>query len=121
LFRIDECIITHLRVVAFVFGAEVGLKKPYNLKADTYSWSLLFWYFLQLEPPFGTYSPQMIMERVFVKNHRPVHQDCWSRPLVRLMQKCWDVEISARPQFAEILSTVRKEMFAVRSELEDCD
>lgn len=30
---------------------EVGLGLPYNLKADVYSWSMLMWYILALEPP----------------------------------------------------------------------
>ena len=30
---------------------EVGLGLPYNLKADVYSWSMLMWYIMALEPP----------------------------------------------------------------------
>ena len=32
---------------------EVGLGQPYNLAADVYSWSMLMWFMLALEPPFG--------------------------------------------------------------------
>jgi len=33
---------------------EVGLGLPYNLKADVYSWAMLMWYIMALEPPVSS-------------------------------------------------------------------
>lgn len=50
---------------------ENGLGRPYNLKADVYSWSMVMWYIMALEPPMGLYTPRMIVEKVFTNGYRP--------------------------------------------------
>jgi serine/threonine protein kinase len=56
---------------------EVGLYQPYNLSADVYSWSMLFWYLLALQPPMGLYTPGMFLDRVFQRGHRPAMKESW--------------------------------------------
>ena len=90
---------------------EVGLNERYNLKADVYSWSMLFFYILALEPPMGSYTPNMFMDRVFERNYRPsVQNKDWSPTVVRLLQRCWRKEIKARPSFNDILRVLRTEI-----------
>ena len=81
---------------------EVGLKKPYNFKADVYSWSQLMWYILELEPPLGVYTPEMFLERVFKRGTRPAVMDWWPEGMAHLMKKCWSRKISERPDFAQV-------------------
>lgn len=81
---------------------EVGLRKPYNLKADVYSWSMLMWYILELEPPLGMYTPKMFRDRVFKKGTRPAVMDHWPKSIPNLLKKCWSANIDIRPSFAEI-------------------
>lgn len=88
---------------------EVGLKKPYNFKADVYSWSQLMWYILELEPPLGVYTPEMFLERVFKRGTRPAVMDWWPTGMAELMKKCWSRQIKERPDFSQVkdvLSTV---------------
>lgn len=89
---------------------EVGLRKPYNLKADVYSWSILLWYILALEPPYGYFTPDMFVDRVFKRGIRPAIREEWSLNLTSLMKKCWQDEINCRPSFNQIKEIVRYDL-----------
>lgn len=83
---------------------EVGLQKPYNSKADVYSWSMLMWYIMALEPPFGMYTVKMFLDRVFAKHYRPAVKEKWPEQISTLMQDCWNVDPDLRPSFANIMT-----------------
>jgi serine/threonine protein kinase len=110
---------THLYRMTALTGAirymapEVGLQKPYNLKADVYSWSMLMWYILALEPPMGLYTPRMIVDRVFRKGVRPATQEKWSDGLKKLLKEAWSASIDERPSFPEIMLILRDEVEAL--------
>jgi serine/threonine protein kinase len=89
---------------------EVGLGKPYNLAADTYSWAMLTWFILALEPPFGLYTENMIIERAMIKGSRPGIFKSWSNSMKELMKSAWDPVISARPSFLEISLVLKQEL-----------
>lgn len=89
---------------------EVGLGEPYNLTADVYSWSMVMWFILALEPPFGFYTENMIRERVFGKGSRPAIFDSWSELLSDTMKLAWGTDIAARPNFRHICGILRMEM-----------
>ena len=88
---------------------EVGLLRPYNTNADIYSWSMIFWYMLSLEPPLCLYTPEMIIHRVFEKGHRPATKISWNPALTELLRRCWTDQIHERPTFKEIM----KELFHI--------
>jgi len=85
---------------------EVGLRKPYNMKADVYSWSQLMWYILELEPPLGVYTPQMFKERVFKRGTRPAVMESWPEHMAPLMKKCWSANIDERPNFGQVKNSL---------------
>jgi serine/threonine protein kinase len=89
---------------------EVGLGKPYNLSADVYSWSMIMWFILALEPPFGFYTEDMIRDRVFKRGSRPAIFHSWPQQLAEVMKRAWHVDISVRPSFAEICTVLKLEM-----------
>jgi serine/threonine protein kinase len=89
---------------------EVGLGKPYNLTADVYSWSMIMWFILALEPPFGFYTEDMIRDRVLKRGSRPAIFNSWSETLGNLMKRAWSVDITARPSFSEVCSVLNMEM-----------
>ena len=89
---------------------EVAMNLPYNLKADVYSWSMVLWYVLALEPPMGLYTHNMFLERVFRKDTRPAINQKWSKGLAHLLQCCWSKDIDVRPSFKEICSILREEV-----------
>lgn len=94
---------------------EVGLGRPYNEKADVYSWSMIMWFILALEPPFGFYTEDMIRDRVHKRGSRPAIFKSWSEPISLLMKEGWDNDIAMRPSFTTICSTLRAEMLENRS------
>lgn len=97
---------------------EVGLNKPYNLKADVYSWSMLFWYIMALEPPMASYTPPMFIERVFTKGVRPSINTKWSRKIQRILKCSWNGNIDQRMNFHEIISILQDEIHVSDSSVE---
>jgi serine/threonine protein kinase len=95
---------------------EVGLGLPYNLSADVYSWAMLFWYMLALEPPFGMYTEKMIEERVFRLGHRPTIFDSWSDRVATLLRRSWDQDLSARLSFDAIQRDLQIELGEIEGE-----
>jgi len=89
---------------------EVGLKQPYDTKADVYSWSMILWYSMALEPPMGMYTPNMFIDRVFKKGYRPVLRDKWAEGLKNLLTKCWSPDIKERPDFEEVMAAIQVEI-----------
>ena len=96
---------------------EVGLGKPYNEKGDVYSWSMLMWYMLALEPPFGLYSEKMLAERVFKRGYRPQVFNRWPAAVSDLIKQAWHEDIAERPSFQEISRVLKQEVFASNSKL----
>jgi len=92
---------------------EVGLRQPYNLKADVYSWSMLMWYIMALEPPLGLYTPNMFIQNVFQLGNRPALKDSWPAKLKDLMTCCWSEHIQERPDFTCIMDVLREQVCAV--------
>lgn len=91
---------------------EVGTGKPYNEKVDVYSFSILLWYFMALEPPFGLYTEKMILEGV-PQGKRPVLMDPWPEGINKLMNMCWSNKIKSRPSFDTVMRLLKEEVAAV--------
>jgi serine/threonine protein kinase len=96
--------------IRYNMAPEVGLGKPYNLTADVYSWSMLMWFILALEPPFGFYSEHMIIDRVFRRGSRPAIFKAWNEIIGDLMRCAWDVDVANRPSFLEISLCLKQEL-----------
>jgi serine/threonine protein kinase len=114
---LDECVnqdglyhMTGMTGAIRYMAPEVGLNKPYNLKADVYSWSMVFWYIMALEPPMGMYTHRMFMDRVFVRNCRPAIYKEWTSSIGDVMKRCWSEHIDDRPSFNEISIMLREEI-----------
>ena len=82
---------------------EVGRRQRYNEKADVYSWTMLLWHIMALEPPLGLYTPNMMVDRVFIKGTRPVVKESWPLPIQQLLRTGWDQDIPKRPSMEDIL------------------
>uniref|UniRef100_A0A7S3P9Q1 Protein kinase domain-containing protein n=1 Tax=Amphora coffeiformis TaxID=265554 RepID=A0A7S3P9Q1_9STRA len=86
---------------------ENGLRKPYNQKVDVYSWSMLMWYIMALEPPLAVYTPKMFVERVFERGYRPAIREKWPEELKTLIRQSWDDSPFERPSFDDIKRALR--------------
>ena len=93
---------------------EVGLGKPYNASADVYSWGMVMWFILALEPPFGHYTERMIKDRVHAKGYRPAVFKRWNELISELLRASWDTNIEERPSFLEITLVLKQQLI-------DCD
>ena len=76
--------------------------KPYNLKTDIYSWAMIMWNILALEPPFALYTEQMIIDLAANRGYRPKIFSTWSDRMSKSIRMSWSSNISERPSFAEI-------------------
>ena len=68
---------------------EVALGQPYNLSADIYSFSILFWELVALEKAFGKLSQEEHRETVIKKNERPALKRDWRPAIHYILQNCW--------------------------------
>mmetsp|Transcript_19615 Transcript_19615/g.40373 ORF Transcript_19615/g.40373 Transcript_19615/m.40373 type:complete len:387 (-) Transcript_19615:185-1345(-) len=68
---------------------EVALGQPYNLSADIYSFSILFWELVALEKAFGKMSQEEHRENVIKKNERPPLKRDWRQAIQYILQNCW--------------------------------
>jgi serine/threonine protein kinase len=87
---------------------EVGLLKPYNQKVDVYSWAMLMWYIMALEPPLGMYTPNMFLDRVFRRGYRPAIKDKWPEGIKSLIREGWDDNCTIRPSFEDIKQRLKE-------------
>mmetsp|Transcript_13847 Transcript_13847/g.38050 ORF Transcript_13847/g.38050 Transcript_13847/m.38050 type:complete len:203 (-) Transcript_13847:1215-1823(-) len=94
---------------------EVGLRQPYNLSADIYSWSMIMWFILALEPPFAFYTQDMLYDRVLHRGSRPAVFRSWPSEVAAIMQRAWDTNIANRPSFGEIKLVVKQELYAIEN------
>lgn len=89
---------------------EVGLGHAYNLSADVYSWSMVMWFILALEPPFGFFTESMISTRVHTKGVRPAIFRRWNEVLGEILRCAWDPDLHNRPNFLEITLVLKQEL-----------
>jgi len=89
---------------------EVGLGQSYNLTADVYSWAMVMWFILALEPPFGFFSESMISSRVHTKGVRPAIFNRWNSIIGEMLRCSWDADLHNRPSFLEITLVLRQEL-----------
>ena len=68
---------------------EIGLKQPYNLKADVYSFTILLYEVLSLEKVFNNWPSNEILDRVHLKKQRPRLFLFWSQRMKELFRCCW--------------------------------
>ena len=91
--------------------------QPYGLTTDVYSWSMIMWFVLALEPPFALYTEKMILERVCDRGYRPKVFNAWSPRMSKLISRGWDADPTKRPSFAKVAEELKKELAEVDPKL----
>lgn len=89
---------------------EVALGKPYNETVDVYSFGLLLYQILSLEPPFEGLTIKSFPKIVYEKGGRPVVDKKWPVEISSLIQSCWSQSIRDRPSMARVTSVLSKEL-----------
>lgn len=83
---------------------EVALEKKYNLKADVYSWSVLFWEMLAVEMPYQSLVRDRFLTKVCKQGKRHRLNSSWPKPIRDIIQQSWADQISTRPSMDQVCS-----------------
>uniref|UniRef100_A0ACD5XYH6 Uncharacterized protein n=1 Tax=Avena sativa TaxID=4498 RepID=A0ACD5XYH6_AVESA len=87
---------------------EVIEHKPYDHKADVFSFGILMWELLTGKIPYEYLTPLQAAVGVVQKGLRPTIPKNAHAKLAELLQKCWQQDPALRPDFSEILETLQK-------------
>src|SRR6266542_2368805 len=88
-------------VLPFV-APEVLRGKPYTLASDIYSFSMIMWEFTSGIPPFNDRAHDLQLSISICKGERPEIVENIPQCYIDLMKKCWDEDLSKRPNASEI-------------------
>jgi len=104
---------------------EVLLEQRYNQKVDTYSWSVLFWFCLTLELPYGTMSRSDHATLVCEHGQRPeLHEESWPESICGLLENSWAQSVRCRFSMTEVngcLEDIQQELKPSRKRKSQCD
>jgi len=87
---------------------EVLVHEPYNLKADVYSFSMVFWEILSLRKPFRHLTADNFVEKVCAQSERPkIDQKRWPSPIQDAIIMSWECDLSERPPMMIVQNILR--------------
>jgi len=100
---------------------EIGLKQPYNMKADVYSFAILLYEVLTLEKVFSNWQSKDIFDRVHYKNHRPRMWRVWSQRIKELIRSCWSQNPDDRLSMKYVEGVLQKESAELQATMSEAD
>jgi serine/threonine protein kinase len=83
----------------------------YSEKVDVYSFALVVWEILTGELPFSNLDGPQAAAQVAYTGLRPVIPPTCPAPLRNLLQRCWADDAKLRPDFKEIVESLRAIQF----------
>lgn len=92
---------------------EVAANQYYNLRADSYSFAVVFWQICALSVPFAGYNVRSHAEFVVGRGDRPKIYKSWPLAWSMLMTSCWSSNIQERRDFVEIVDNLTEEYNAL--------
>jgi len=76
---------------------------PYSEKTDVYSFGLMLWELISLQPLFPTIKGKEELTQYVLAGYRPPIDPEWPESLKELLQLCWHQDPDKRPYFPTIL------------------
>lgn len=87
---------------------EVADGRPYNHKADVYSFGVLFWEILSQKRPYDEMTRDNFHDKVVRGGARPAIPKRWPPALSKLVTDCWDMDMNKRPTFRQVVSRLNE-------------
>jgi len=85
---------------------EVALRRPYNEKADVYSFGIMVWQMARDRVPFKGMSREDFMQLVVHGGERPKLDKSWPAAFSNMLVACWHRDHRERPTFASLSETL---------------
>ncbi|KAF8406672.1 hypothetical protein HHK36_008762 [Tetracentron sinense] len=82
--------------------------KPYDHKADVFSFGILLWVLLTRKVPYEYLTPLQAAVGVVQKGLRPTIPKHTHPKLVELIERCWQQDPTMRPEFSKIIEILRQ-------------
>ncbi|XWS42198.1 hypothetical protein CRYUN_Cryun17cG0147600 [Craigia yunnanensis] len=98
---------------------EVIEHKPYDHKADVFSFGIALWELLTGELPYALLTPLQAAVSVVQKSLRPTIPKNTHPRLGELLERCWQQDPTQRPNFSEIIDILQQIAKEVADEGED--
>jgi serine/threonine protein kinase len=94
---------------------EMLVHKPYNMKADIYSFAIVLWELLAGRTPYAFVRRQHhLIQHVVHENGRPDIQESWPDSIKDVLRNGFDADIKTRPEMTSIEESIKAALKKVR-------